>query len=57
MQAAQLHGGHCGEVLEPADWDGERGVFLTFGDREKGEFVPLTELRAAHEGFLPGLMG
>jgi phosphoribosylformylglycinamidine synthase len=57
MQAAGLHGGHCGEVLEPADWDGERGVFLTFGDAEKGEFVPLAELRAAHEAFLPGLMG
>jgi phosphoribosylformylglycinamidine synthase len=59
MQAQGIPGGYCGEVLSPKRWvsgaDGP-GLFITQDKMERGQWLALSELRGAHESWLPGFM-
>ncbi|MEL6830237.1 MAG: phosphoribosylformylglycinamidine synthase subunit PurL, partial [Pseudomonadota bacterium] len=50
--AENLSAMHVGEFSTEAFEEGP-GVFITFEDLEKGNIIPLSRLREAHEGWLP----
>ncbi|MEL7545546.1 MAG: phosphoribosylformylglycinamidine synthase subunit PurL [Pseudomonadota bacterium] len=53
--AENLSAMHVGEFSTEAFEEGP-GVFITFEDLEKGNIIPLSRLREAHEGWLPNYM-
>jgi len=55
MQQEGIPGGHIGDCL-PAEFAEGPGLFITFDDMERGRYISLATLRAAHEGWLPNYM-
>jgi len=55
LQEADIPGQHVGDFFDETFTEGP-GVFITFEDMEKGHHLPLSTLRAAHEGWLPNYM-